>query len=403
MIRPVNVIGHRGVPSLAQENTLAGSILAYEKGANMIEMDIYLSKDNVIVVMHDDTIDRTTNGTGNTESYTYAELQQFVVDGNSAFATQPIPTLEDYFKEFKGKDVVLDIEIKSNASKNIEAELKKLIEKYDIADQVFVITFSEAHMTLMRTHLPNISVGYLSSAVTLNEKEPLPTLEQILKKIQSFGTSYNPSYASNSLGPKLMQAASYRGVTFWPYTISNNTDFHNYLLYGTYGITTNNSQYVTNYAKRLTAPASEIEATTDGVDFKLTKTTYGRKSSETTDAIMVTVDSNDIEVKYENGKLSATGNGTATVYFRLKVTTTTGQSYYICSEPVTVSAVKTPETTPADEVPETTVAPTTDAPTTEAPTTEAPATSGGCGGFVTMGIMACVIPAAVVIIKKKKQ
>ena len=406
MIRPVNIIGHRGVPSLAQENTLAGSILAYEKGANMIEMDIYLSKDNVIVVMHDDTLDRTTNGTGNTESYTYEQLQKFVVDGNASFATQPIPTLEDYFKEFKDKDVILDIEIKSNASKNIEAELKKLIEKYDIADQVFVITFSEAHMTLMRTHLPNISVGYLTSSITLNEKEPLPTLEAVLNKIQTFATSYNPSYASNSLGPKLMQAASYRGLTIWPYTINNSADFHNYMLYGTYGITTNYSQYVTNYAKRITAPASEVEVTADGVDFKLTKTTYGRKSSETTDAILVTVDSNDLEVKYENGKLSATGNGTATVYFRLKVATTTGQSYYICSEPVTVSAVKTPETTPADEVPVTT-APTANDTTAstgdDTPVTTAPATSGGCGGFVAIGIMACLIPAAVVVIKKKEQ
>lgn len=408
MIRPVNIIGHRGVPSLAQENTLAGSILAYEKGANMIEMDIYLSKDNVIVVMHDDTIDRTTNGTGNTESFTYAELQKFAVDSNASYAAQPIPTLEEYFKEFKGKDVILDIEIKSNANGKIEAELKKLIEKYDISDQVFVITFSESHMNNMRASLPNISVGYLSSAVTLNESEPLPTLENILKKIQSFGTSYNPSYASNSLGPKLMRAASYRGITIWPYTINNSADFHNYLLYGTYGITTNYSQYVTNYAKRITAPANEVEVTADGVDFKLTKTTYGRKSTETTDAILVNVESDGLDVKYENGKLSATGTGTATVYFRLQVRTTTGQTYYICSEPVTVktksadapveTTTTAPDTTPAPESNDTTAAPSEDT-----PSTTAPATSGGCGSFAAMGIMACIIPAAVTVIKKKKQ
>ncbi len=405
MIRPINIIGHRGVPSLAQENTLAGSILAYEKGANMIEMDIYLSKDNVIVVMHDDTIDRTTNGTGNTESFTYAELQKFVVDAKTEFATQPIPTLEDYFKEFKGKDVLLDIEIKSNASLNIEAELKKLIDKYDMADQVFVITFSEAHMRSMRTNLPNVSVGYLSSSVALNESEPLVSLENILKKIQPFGTSYNPSYANGSLGPNLMRAGSYRGVTFWPYTINNSGDFHNYMLYGTYGITTNYSQYVTNYAKRLTAPASEVEVTAEGVDFMLTKTTYGRKSSDAKDAILVTVDSDGLDVKYENGKLSATGSGTATVYFRLAVRTTSGQTYQICSEPVTVFT-KSAETTPAET---TTVAPDTTVPTTTAPTVEdtpvttAPETSGGCGGSVVLGVMACIIPAAVVICKKKKQ
>lgn len=385
MIRPVNIIGHRGVPSLAQENTIAGSILAYEKGANMIEMDIYLTRDNVIVAMHDDTIDRTTNGSGNVESFTYEQLKSFVVNGSTAFETQPIPTLEEYFKEFKGKDVILDIEIKSNASTRIEEALKTLIEEYDMEDQVFVITFSESHIKRMRNTLPNVSVGYLSSGETLKEADPLSSLEAIFRKIQKHGTSYHPPYDNGMLGPNLMRAASYRGVTVWPYTVNNSTIFHNYLLYGTYGITTNYSQYVTDYAKRLAVPAREVEITADGVDFVLTKTTYGRETSDATDAVMVTVDSNGLDVKYEGGKLSATGSGSATVFFSLPVETTTGQTYHICSEPVTVKTAEIPDG--------------------NAPLDTPPEDPSDVWVFVVIGAVVCLASAMVVIIvlKKKKK
>ena len=397
MIRPINIIGHRGVPSLAQENTIAGSVLAYEKGANMIEMDIYLSADNQIVVMHDSTLDRTTNGTGNTESFTVAQLQKFSVDANSNVPAEPIPTLEDYFKEFKGKDVKLIIEIKSGANKNISARLKDLIAKYDIADQVNVITFSEDHMKSMRLHLPEISVGYLSSAVILNENDALASLENIIKKIQPVGTTYNPSYAKATLGPNLIRAASYRGITLWPYTINNSEDFSNYILYGTNGITTNNSQYVTNYIKRLTAPASEIITTADGVDFELTQTTYARVDSQTTRAEMVIVDDCGLYVTYADGKLSATGRGEALVYFRVSTTIAGGKRYYVCSEPVIVkSKVSDDITTPADTEP--VVTPPID--TTPADTST-PVKNEGCGAVMSLGIMACILPAALIFKKKK--
>ena len=410
MIRPVSVIGHRGVPSLAQENTIAGSVLAYEKGATMIEMDIYLSKDNTLVVMHDSTIDRTTNGTGNTESFTVAELQQYVVDSNTSVASQPIPTLEDYFKEFKGKDVQLVVEIKSGASTKIEAALKTLIEQYDIADQINVITFSETHMNNMRASLPGISVGYLTSAIALNETEPLVSLENILEKIQPLSTTFNPSYASATLGPNLIREASYRGITLWPYTINNSDDFNNYILYGTNGITTNYSQYVTNYVKRITAPADEITVTADGVDFALTRTTYGRATNSINNAELVVVEDGGLNVSYADGKLSATGNGTATVYFRLAVRMATGKTYYVCSEPVTVNCGTVAETTTPADTPttaptesEVTTAPTESSNTTVGNETTATQNNGGCTGFVTFGMMACIIPAAVVILKKKKQ
>ncbi len=412
MIRPINIIGHRGIPSLAQENTIAGSVLAYEKGANMIEMDVYVSADNQIVVMHDDTIDRTTNGTGNTESFTVEQLQKYVVDGNNSFKSQPIPTLEDYFKEFKDKDAKLIIEIKSGAGSGTSALLKSLIEKYDMADQVVVITFSTGHMSSMRSQLPNISVGYLTGSVALSEAEPLVSLENILKLVQPTSTTYDPSYAGGSLGPNLIRAASYRGITVWPYTINDSALLHKYMLYGTNGITTNYSQLVTNYAKRLTAPASEITVGEGGAEFELTKTTYGRATSAADNAKLVVVDSNGLEVTYSGGKLTAQGTGTATVFFQLPVRMTTGQTYYICSEPVTVkSEGAAADTTPAETTPaEPTSSPTETAPsdTTPVPTETAPADTtapekSGCGSTMMSGMAVIALLGAAYVLGKKNK
>ena len=64
LVRTPYMLAHRGIPGLARENTLEGAILAYEKGADHIENDIYMTKDRHIVILHDRTLDRTTNGTG---------------------------------------------------------------------------------------------------------------------------------------------------------------------------------------------------------------------------------------------------------------------------------------------------------------------------------------------------
>lgn len=411
LTRLVNVIAHRGSPTLSQENTIASSIIAYNKGATMIENDIYLTRDNVIVVMHDSTIDRTTNGTGKVESFTYEQLKQFSVNVNQSAAPEPIPTLEDYFKEFKGKDVQLVIEIKKDASTALVVALAKLIKQYDIADQVNVITFSEAFISEMRRLLPGISVGYLTSSITPSESAADETLEAILDKAESMGTTYNPSYASGALGQKLMRRVSERGITIWPWTVNSMNEFDKYLLLGTNGITTNYSQWVTNYIRRIDAPASEIDVTADGVEFKISRLTYGRARTDITNAQMVVIEDNGAGVSYSGGKLYSSGNGTATVFFKLACRTGSGSTYYLCTEPVSVKAsastdtstteTEPVETPPVDTIPDET-APVTTAPaeTSSGGTNEKPA-KNGCGSAIEPAILILMIIPAFILIKKK--
>ena len=76
MTRTPFVVGHRGIPDQAPENTIESSQLAVEKGADIVELDIYVTKDKELVVIHDGTLDRTTNGTGNVQNMTLEEIRQ---------------------------------------------------------------------------------------------------------------------------------------------------------------------------------------------------------------------------------------------------------------------------------------------------------------------------------------
>ena len=113
---PVLVIAHRGFSGAAPENTLAAFKKAMEVDSDMMELDVRFSKDGQVVVMHDDTLDRTTNGRGKVSDYTLKELKQF--DAGSWFAPQfageQIPTLVEVLEFAKGR-IPVNFEIKDES------------------------------------------------------------------------------------------------------------------------------------------------------------------------------------------------------------------------------------------------------------------------------------------------
>jgi glycerophosphoryl diester phosphodiesterase len=345
IIRPVGIIGHRGTPALAPENTLSGSILAAANGANIIENDIYLTTDDIIVVMHDKTIDRTTNGTGNVEDFSYAELCKFNVDcapttSESSYGKitdpQPIPTLEEYFAALRDTDTFMFIEVKSAKHEKLALELKRLIDKYDIADQCGVIAFDQGAVKAIRKAIPEISVGYLCSD---------SALETICGNISRLESSYNPSHSA--VTPSLLRDLADRGIFTWPWTIRDSTSFDKFFLMGVAGITTDNSYLAKNYVKRISA-AKESYTVTVGtaIDLSIIAETYGALSTkdlsnrtyDTNAADMLIIDGNDSLV-YVNGRLMAAEAGEATVIFRLAFKLNNGQTAFVYSEPVTVNAL----------------------------------------------------------------
>lgn len=326
IVRPINIIGHRGMPSAAQENTIKGSILAAEHGANIIENDIYLTKDGVLVVMHDSTIDRTTNGTGNIESMTYAELSKYQVNSLAGAAPEPIPTLEDYFNEFKGKNVNIFIEIKSS-NPEIVPKLRELLDKYDFYSQACVITFNESQLNLVRTQIPEISCGFLTSS--------LSNVYSITNAVYEKVSTFNPS--KSLVSKTLLRSLYARGITVWPYTLNKIDEFDSFFAMGISGITTNYSSFAENYLRTITAKKEGYTFNVgESVDAELSAITYAGKAADIKNAEMIVLSGN-ASLKLENGRLTASEKGAASVVFRISYKLSSGTVVYIMSQPVTVT------------------------------------------------------------------
>ena len=160
------IIGHRGARAYAPENTVP----SFEKGikckADMIEFDIRLTKDGHIVVMHDATVDRTTNGTGLVSQLTLKQIKD--LDAGIWFSPKfkgtKIPTLEEAIAVIKGK-AKFAIEIKKELHSN-EAIEKKLIEeilKNNILEDTVVISFNFSSLKRVKEIEPQLQIGFLLS------------------------------------------------------------------------------------------------------------------------------------------------------------------------------------------------------------------------------------------------
>lgn len=130
-----NIISHRGYNTVAPENTMSAFQLALEKGLKIIEVDIHVTKDGIPVALHDNTIDRTSNGSGNIANLTYAEASQYNYNyGKSAYSFEKLPTLQEIVDFCKENDLCLELDL---ANRGFTAEQKKAI--YDvIADNDFL-------------------------------------------------------------------------------------------------------------------------------------------------------------------------------------------------------------------------------------------------------------------------
>lgn len=324
VVRPVQVIGHRGIPSLAPENTIEGSTLAIQKGATIVENDIYLTKDGVLVVMHDGTIDRTTNGTGTVTQMTYTELSQYYVDTHAGINAK-IPTLEDYFKEYKGKDVVIYIEIKDSNLELVPA-LKKLIDQYSFMDQSAVITFKLNMFKAIREQIPGLSCGFLTSSITAPET--------LMPEINGYDATFNPNNSKITLA--LARQMMLRGISVWPWTVNDKKVFDDCILAGVSGVTTNYSDYVSEYLKYLDADKSEYSFKAgEEAEISFTVENYLRQTLKLTSPELVIVSGNDT-VKYENGKLTASKAGAASVMFRYGYRLNNGTMAYVYTQIINV-------------------------------------------------------------------
>jgi glycerophosphoryl diester phosphodiesterase len=176
--QPGLVVGHRGNAAGAPEDTLVSEVSAQKVGARVLEFDLHMTSDGVPVVMHDDTVDRTTDGSGRIDAMTLAQIQQ--LDAGSwfspAFAGTPVPTFEQILQFASTTDAIILPELKEAVWTDEQVRtVADLIRKYHMADRTMFQSFYLPVLQTAQRVAPDIAraalvtdappdpVGYITS------------------------------------------------------------------------------------------------------------------------------------------------------------------------------------------------------------------------------------------------
>lgn len=167
----VGVTAHRGASGVAPENTMSSVKKAMELGADFSEIDVQETADGKLILLHDGTLDRTSNTHGNIWEINYSDLKNvdFGTWFSTDFANEPVVTLEEIIDSVKDK-MRLNIELKMNGhEKKLIQSAVDLITKKNFVDQCIVTSFDREAVLKVKQINPGIKTGYIFSKFPENE------------------------------------------------------------------------------------------------------------------------------------------------------------------------------------------------------------------------------------------
>ena len=177
--RMTKIYGHRGAKGKYPENTLLSFHKAIEKGVDGLELDVHLTKDGEVVVIHDETLDRTTDGTGWIKDLTLEEIKEVSAGSpfahfpeyNTSWINEKVPTLKELLQFIAPYPVELNIELKTYIIpyEGIEEKVHAIVEKYGKGREVIYSSFHLPTMLRMKKVNPAAKIAWL-----LNEGISLP-------------------------------------------------------------------------------------------------------------------------------------------------------------------------------------------------------------------------------------
>ncbi len=160
------ILAHRGASGYAPENTLPAFELALEQGADGFELDVQLTRDDAVVVIHDETLERTTNGRGWVADHSLAQVQALDASmGREGFAGARVPTLDEVLALVRGTDKVVNVELKTDRLryKGIEERVLEIIAAAGVADQIVLSSFNHYSLRSLKALGTPIPLGVLYS------------------------------------------------------------------------------------------------------------------------------------------------------------------------------------------------------------------------------------------------
>lgn len=208
------VFAHRGYAAAFSENTMTSFIEAEKAGADGIELDVQLTKDGEVVVIHDEKVDRTTSGIGFVKDFTYKELRKFNAN-KKGMKKEPIPSLQEVLEWLQTNQLYCNIELKNGKFRyeGMEEKVIALIRKYQLSDRIIFSSFNHYSIVYCYRLAPEIETAPLYS-----EGLYMPWV-------------YAQSIRAKGIHPKLaaapdaiIQNARENGIAVRPYTVNNEED-----------------------------------------------------------------------------------------------------------------------------------------------------------------------------------
>lgn len=204
---------HRGVMALQPENTISAFRLALDTGTDGIETDIHLTKDGELVLIHDETLERTTDGSGLVSSYTLDELRRF--NAGIRFSQQEvIPTLQELLELVRDESIRLNLEVKTDVLRYVGIE-ERLLDTLDASginpSRILFSSFNHETVHRLKKMRPNIE-----SAILL--AQPLYDIVGYLKSVGA--DSVHPHI--DRITDEEIQSLQQHGVPVRPYTIKTD-------------------------------------------------------------------------------------------------------------------------------------------------------------------------------------
>lgn len=231
MRKPV-IIAHRGASAIAPENTMAAFREALNMHAGGIELDVQLSRDGHPVIIHDEKINRTSNGKGYVKDFTLEQLKQLDFGGwfNTSFSNEKIPTLEEVLKLLEAWDGILNIELKNSVIfyDGIEKKTLDMVKEYKMLDRVILSSFNHNSLAGVKKLEPCAKTGVLYMK-GLNE----PWV--YAKKLGAF--AIHPLFYN--ITPKIMAGCKRHGIKVNTFTVDKPVHLAAIANAGVDGIITN--------------------------------------------------------------------------------------------------------------------------------------------------------------------
>ncbi|NAX22162.1 glycerophosphoryl diester phosphodiesterase [Vibrio sp. V39_P1S14PM300] len=213
------IVGHRGVAGHYPENTRVSVQAAIDMGLKWVEIDVQPTRDNVLIVCHDHTIDRCSNGKGRVDQYTLAELQQFDFGQwfSAQFADEPVMTLAELLQLAAEHGLGLNIEVKVDRHDvaSVAAQLKEQLDQGPLPQsQILLSSFSHGIIRELHQHCPGYRLGVLSERLSKKDWD-------VLREVNAFSCNLNYTWTSEKHIDELHQ----HGYQVWCYTVNRAEKF----------------------------------------------------------------------------------------------------------------------------------------------------------------------------------